>query len=114
MEVFTQFSSDLDEMTRQQLTYGAGLMELLKQPLYHPLTMAEQVITLVAALNQAFLPIPKKEIKAAQAGLLAWFHQEQQPIVRELETGKRLPEELKYRIAQQVKVYFSTVLPTQQ
>jgi F-type H+-transporting ATPase subunit alpha len=114
MEVFTQFSSDLDEMTRQQLTYGAGLMELLKQPLYHPLTMAEQVITLVAALNQAFLPIPKKEIKTAQAGLLAWFHQEQQPIVRELETGKTLSEELKYRIAQQVKVYFSTVLPTQQ
>jgi F-type H+-transporting ATPase subunit alpha len=114
MEVFTQFSSDLDEMTRQQLTYGAGLMELLKQPLYHPLTMAEQVITLVAALNQAFLPIPKKEIKAAQAGLLAWFHQEQQPIVRELETGKMLSEELKYRIAQQVKVYFSTVLPAQQ
>ena len=49
MEVFTQFSSDLDENTKEQLTYGKGLMELLKQPLCHPLSMAEQVITLVAA-----------------------------------------------------------------
>ena len=41
MEVFTQFSSDLDENTKEQLTYGKGLMELLKQPLCHPLSMAE-------------------------------------------------------------------------
>lgn len=36
MQVFTQFSSDLDATTKEQLTYGDGLMELLKQPLYHP------------------------------------------------------------------------------
>ena len=46
MEVFTQFSSDLDEMTKEQLAYGKRLMELLKQPLGRPLSMAEQVITL--------------------------------------------------------------------
>ena len=45
MEVFTQFSSDLDDTTREQLAYGKGLMEVLKQPLYRPLSMAEQVIT---------------------------------------------------------------------
>ena len=46
MEVFTQFSSDLDDDTKEQLQYGKGLMELLKQPLCQPLDMAEQVITL--------------------------------------------------------------------
>ena len=46
MEVFTQFSSDLDEATKAQLTYGSCLMELLKQPLCSPLKLHEQVITL--------------------------------------------------------------------
>ena len=49
MEVFTQFSSDLDAATKEQLEYGSGLMELLKQPLYHPLSLHEKVITLCAA-----------------------------------------------------------------
>ena len=40
LEVFTQFSSDLDEMTKEQLAYGKRLMELLKQPLGRPLSMA--------------------------------------------------------------------------
>ena len=63
MEVFTQFSSDLDEETKQQLAYGNGLMELLKQPLGHPMSLAEQVITLVAATGKLFLTIPKEQIK---------------------------------------------------
>ena len=49
MEVFTQFSSDLDETAKAQLQYGKCLMELLKQPLCNPLSMPQQVITLVAA-----------------------------------------------------------------
>ena len=52
MEVFTQFSSDLDAATKEQLQYGRCLMELLKQPLCHPLSMAEQVITLCAATGK--------------------------------------------------------------
>ena len=43
MEVFTQFSSDLDENTKKQLAHGRALMELLKQPLGRPFTMAEDV-----------------------------------------------------------------------
>ena len=46
MEVFTQFSSDLDEATTAQLKYGSCLMELLKQPLCSPLSLHQQVITL--------------------------------------------------------------------
>ena len=51
MAVFTQFSSDLDESTKTQLTQGAILMELLKQPLGRPLSLGEQVVTLVLALQ---------------------------------------------------------------
>ena len=51
MEVFTQFSSDLDDLTRRQLAYGQGLMRLLRQPQYHPMKQHEQVILLVVALH---------------------------------------------------------------
>ena len=46
MEVFTQFASDLDNATKEQLQHGHVLMELSKQPLCRPLSMAEQVMTL--------------------------------------------------------------------
>jgi F-type H+-transporting ATPase subunit alpha len=98
MEVFTQFSSDLDENTKEQLTYGKGLMELLKQPLYHPLTMAEQVITLVAATNKLFLNIDVKKIKQTQADMLTYFKDAHKDIVSELEDKKTLTDELKERI----------------
>ena len=61
MEVFTQFSSDLDAATKEQLEYGSGLMELLKQPLYHPLSLHEKVITLCVATHKVMLGIEKKE-----------------------------------------------------
>src|SRR5699024_4296819 len=73
MEVFTQFSSDLDEATKRQLTYGQGLMRLLRQKQYHPLTQHEQVITLVAALNHVLQDIPASQIGGAQQEMLAWF-----------------------------------------
>ena len=60
MEVFTQFSSDLDAATKEQLEYGSGLMELLKQPLYHPLSLHEKVITLCAATHKVLLGVEKQ------------------------------------------------------
>lgn len=62
MEVFTQFSSDLDEETKTQLKYGEGLMELLKQPLTHPMSLAQQVVTLVGAIGKKFVDVPKNQI----------------------------------------------------
>ena len=73
MEVFTQFSSDLDAATKEQLEYGSGLMELLKQPLYHPLSLHEKVITLCAATHKVMLGIETAKIKQFQADLLRHF-----------------------------------------
>ena len=66
MEVFTQFSSDLDEETKAGLTYGKGLMELLKQPLGHPLSLADMVFTLVGATGKKFMDVPTEQIKKFQ------------------------------------------------
>ena len=70
MEVFTQFSSDLDAVTKEQLQYGKGLMELLKQPLCEPMSLHEQVITLCAANQRLLLDVPLKEMKKFQRSML--------------------------------------------
>ena len=66
MEVFTQFSSDLDEATTAQLKYGSCLMELLKQPLCSPLSLHQQVITLCVATHKLMVDVEKKEIKTTK------------------------------------------------
>lgn len=98
MEVFTQFSSDLDPSTKELLEYGNGLMELLKQPLYHPLTMAEQVITLCAATHKVMLGIAPDKIKAFQMDLLDDVARNHPEIIRELEETKVLTDELADKI----------------
>lgn len=94
MEVFTQFSSDLDDATKEQLDYGSGLMELLKQPLEHPLSLAEQVLTLVLATHKLFLWVEKRSVKEFQKALLSHFKIEHTEIVREIEETKALTPEL--------------------
>ena len=105
MEVFTQFSSDLDEETKEQLAYGNGLMELLKQPLGHPMSLAEQVVTLVAATSRLFIPIPKEQIKETQLGLLDYFHSNYPEIMKRIDNDKDLTDELKESIVAGAKKY---------
>ena len=107
MEVFTQFSSDLDEATKEQLQYGKGLMELLKQPLCHPMSLADQVITLVTANNRLLLDVENKQTKDFQLRLLDFFHAEHKDIVDELNNNKVLNEELTEKIVAAVKEFKS-------
>ena len=94
MEVFTQFSSDLDEVTKRQLTYGQGLMRLLRQPQYHPLAQHRQVITLTAALSHLLQDIPAKDMKDAQMALLAFAEAQDPALCQRIdETGKLPPED---------------------
>ena len=73
MEVFTQFSSDLDDSTKALLDYGKCLMELLKQPLCRPLASHEQVITLWVATHKVMCDVPVKEVKKFQMDMLEYF-----------------------------------------
>ena len=70
MEVFMQFSSDLDEATKKQLRYGQGLMRLLRQKQYNPYKQHEQVILLTAAMGHIFQDIPVDKIPQFSRGLL--------------------------------------------
>ena len=107
MEVFTQFSSDLDETTKEQLQYGKGLMELLKQPLCHPMSLAEQVITLVAANKRLLLDVDTKETKDFQMRMLEFFKTEHKDIVDTINEKKVLDDEITEAIVEAVKEYKS-------
>ena len=98
MEVFTQFSSDLDEATTAQLKYGSCLMELLKQPLCSPLSIHQQVITLCVATHKLMVDVEKKEIKKYQKDLLEYFDNVYPEIGKEIETTKQLSDELVEKI----------------
>ena len=110
MEVFTQFSSDLDAVTMQQLQYGKGLMELLKQPLEHPMSLHEQVITLCSATNKLFLDIPVPELKEFQGNMLTYMDEKHPEIGNEIEQMKTLSDDLIKRIVSAVKEYKSQVV----
>jgi len=102
MEVFTQFSSDLDAATREQILYGRGLTELLKQPLYHPLSLRDQVISLVAAGGRMLLDVEIPKIKEFQREMLAFFEESHPEIGKEIEESKALSDDLKQKILEAV------------
>ena len=98
MEVFTQFSSDLDDETKASLTYGKGLMELLKQPLCHPLSLSDMVVSLVAAIGHKFMDVEPKKIKAFQTGLLEFVNAKYPELVATIEKDQVLTDELREEI----------------
>ncbi len=108
MEVFTQFSSDLDASTKEQLQYGKSLMELLKQPLGSPLSLHEQVITLCAARHKIFMDLDVKRVKPFQTELLRYFDSSYPEIGEEIENTGVLSDELEERIVSAAKQYAET------
>ena len=100
MEVFTQFSSDLDDATKAQLAYGGCLMELLKQPLCNPLSLHQQVITLWTATHKKLVHVDKKAVKKYQMDMLEYFDNVYPEIGKEIDESKVLSDELGDKILQ--------------
>ena len=94
MEVFTQFSSDLDDATKRQLRYGQGLMRLLRQPRYAPLSQHQQVIILVAAMARVCQDVPLERMDAFRAHLLSEVEAEAPDLCSRVDrTGRLSPED---------------------
>lgn len=98
MEVFTQFSSDLDDSTKEQLHYGQGLMRILRQKQYHPLSMHQQVIVLVCAMGHVLSKVAVKDVTDFRDALLEHFEQEHSDLCRSLEDEKVLTDDMKQEI----------------
>ncbi|MBQ8001002.1 MAG: F0F1 ATP synthase subunit alpha [Ruminococcus sp.] len=105
MEVFTQFASDLDETTKKQLSYGQGLMQILRQEQYQPYKGSEQVVVLVVVLNHLLQDVPASEIKSVVAGLIRHFSEKHFEMLNEIEMTGVLTDECKESIISVAKKY---------
>ncbi len=94
MAVFTQFSSDLDEATRRQLTYGQGLLRLLRQPQYAPLSQHQQVVLLVSALAHVMQELTVEQVDRFRSFLLEGVEERAPDLCRRIDqTGRLEPED---------------------
>ena len=107
MEVFTQFSSDLDDSTKNQLLYGKGLMRVLRQKQYSPYSGAEEVILLVCALGRLFIPIPEKEINKVSEEILNYFKKNRPDLSDRINGSDTLSDELRKEIIDTASEYLA-------
>ena len=107
MEVFTQFSSDLDEETKRLLVYGQGLMRLLRQKQYHPYAQHEQVILLVAALGRVMQTVPLPELDTFRAGLLQSVETRAPELCRGIDEAGTLGDEQREEILKLSRDYLA-------
>ena len=98
MEIFTQFSSDLDDATKRQLAYGQGLMYLLRQPQNNPFKLHEQVIMLVAASAKVMVGLPIDNIGDFRTKLLDYFHEEEDVLCKQIDSTGQLSDDDKQEI----------------
>ena len=105
LEAFTQFGSDLDKATQQQLTRGAAMTELLKQPRYTPLPVEEQAIAIYAG-NQGYLDdIPVESIVRFRGELLDYLRINHGGTIAKLREGKKFTDEIENELNAQIEAF---------
>ena len=90
LEVFTQFASDLDPATQQALDHGRRLLELLKQPLYHPMPVSRQAMILYVATNGLVDDVPLDKVRSFVLDFTQEMEQEHADVVDEIESTGNL------------------------
>lgn len=90
MEVFSQFSSDLDDATKKRLAYGQGLMALMRQKQYSPYSQAEEVALLVTALGKVMQNLKPERVGDFARGVLEYFYKTIPDVMDSIETTRVL------------------------
>jgi F-type H+-transporting ATPase subunit alpha len=103
LAAFAQFSTDLDAETKQRINRGQRLTELLKQAQYSPMSIWEQVATIMAATEGAFDEVPVELIRQAQQALITELWQESKTAMQTLSKGDKPSDEIKKLILDTAK-----------
>lgn len=106
MQVFSQFGGDLDEQTVKDLKYGAGLMQLLRQPNQSPMQMWEQIVTLICASERMFSELPQGQIKRVQHDLLDYIEHRHSRLCLKIQHAEEFSEEIKDEIIRDARRFF--------
>ncbi|HUV50239.1 MAG TPA: F0F1 ATP synthase subunit alpha [Anaerolineae bacterium] len=105
LEAFAAFGSDLDKATQAQLTRGARLVEILKQPQYHPLPMEKQVSMLYAGTKGFLDKYPVDVMAKYEAGLYLFIEAKYPQIFKELEEKKQISVDLDKIMSEALRAY---------
>jgi hypothetical protein len=105
LAAFAQFASDLDKATRDQLTRGEKLSEVIKQPQYQPLPVEKQVAILYTATTGKLDDVPTPRVKEFETGLYRFLETERADILKELRDTKALPKELAGKLDEAIEAF---------
>lgn len=108
LAAFAQFGSDLDKSTQQQLNRGQRLQEILKQPQYQPLSLAEEVMILFAGTNGYADKIPVEEVRAWEPALLRFLEGSYPDIGRDITARRMITDENIARLREAIQAFNST------
>jgi F-type H+-transporting ATPase subunit alpha len=105
LAAFAQFGSDLDKATQAQLTRGARLVEILKQPQYEPLPVERQVTIIFAGTNGYLDEIPVSDVWAFESELFAHMEARHADVLKGIVEKKQLDDQLKAALNAAVKQF---------
>jgi len=108
LESFSQFASELDEATRNQLHRGEKLMELLKQHHFSPMTVEEQVVVLFCGVKGLLDDIDTNKIQKFEKEFLRYMKTEKNDLMEDIKEGKKLTDEISERLLEAVKSFKKT------
>ncbi len=109
LEAFAQFASDLDKATQDQLTRGSKLVEVLKQPQYKPLSVAQQVSILFAVNNGILDEVDNKLIADFKRQWLEYFSANLPDLENTMNEGNKLGEEQEKTLKEALVKFRDTV-----
>jgi F-type H+-transporting ATPase subunit alpha len=105
LAAFSQFGSDLDKVTQNQLNKGARLVELLKQPQFQPLSPEKQVAIIFAGVNSLLDDVQVSDLRAFEDGYYPYLESAQPAILTDIATKKAIDDDLKARLTSAIKEY---------
>jgi F-type H+-transporting ATPase subunit alpha len=110
LAAFAQFASDLDKATRDQLTRGEKLSEVIKQPQYQPLPVEKQVAILYAATNGHLDDIPTPRVREFEAQFYRFLETERPQILQSLTGNQALGDETAVALDDAIGVFRQSFL----
>lgn len=108
LAAFAQFGSDLDKTSKQQLSRGERMVEVLKQHQYQPMAVEKQILIIFAGVNGFLDDLPVNSIRNFEKDYFAFMDQSHPELVSEIREKKIISDELKEKIVQSIEVFKKT------
>jgi F-type H+-transporting ATPase subunit alpha len=112
LAAFSQFASDLDAATQKQLARGKRLRELLKQPQFSPLILAEQVAVVYAGVKGLIDEVPVEQVSQFTRELREYLKTNKPEFISKVQTEKQLSDEAETMLKEAINEVKSTILAT--